>query len=244
MRWPSPLIQGFFRKRYQRFFADIEADGKIFKAHVANTGSLKTALFPGAACWMTKSDDPSRKLPYSLQMVSDLQERKIGVNTSWPNKLVAELLQKENRQIWTEFATFQAEVRVSQDTRLDFLLSPRGALAKPRYLEVKNVTMLDSHEGRAVFPDAVTERGLKHIKTLVELTRQGYESELVFIVQREECHEFGLCWEIDPAYCEALIRANDQGVRITALAVEFSLAGLELKEKCLPLFLRRNEFKN
>jgi sugar fermentation stimulation protein A len=196
MKFETPLIEAKLIKRYKRFLADIELpDGKIVVAHVANPGSMKGVSDAGIPCRVSISPNPNRKLRHSLEMVQIRGGHWVGVNTSITNKLVREAYDLKIIADWKNFTEIKAEVKISAESRLDFLLtSPKIN----RYVEVKNVSM--ATPPLAMFPDAVTKRGQKHLKDLLALTQQNFEAEIFYVIQREDCHTFRPCDEIDPSY--------------------------------------------
>lgn len=233
MKFQDPLAQGQFLRRYKRFFADIEFEGKTITAHVPNTGSLKGCLHENTPCLFSVSKDPARKLPYTLQMVQD-EGTWVGVNTHLANDLVWEAWQTGQIKEWKKYEGACREVKIHAKTRLDLALwkiskeVPVGCKLSPTHLqnnkfhfvEVKNVTMAQS--GLALFPDAVTTRGQKHIEELIELVEKGHKAELFFLVQRSDCQVFAPADAIDPEYGRLLRQAAKAGVKISAYPCELS----------------------
>lgn len=230
MRFEKALQKGIFQKRYKRFFTDIEWDGKIITAHCPNTGSMMGLKEPGQACLFSTTDDPKRKLKHTLQMVK-APKSWVGVNTALPNKLVAELFNNQPLKHWQKFDSLQSEVKINEKSRIDLVLwnSKKHAikkwnqrnLAPPLHLiEVKNVTLGD--KGVALFPDAVTSRGLKHLDELIEFTQKGFSCEMVYVVQRQDCDTFSPAHHIDAEYSKRLIEAKKLGVRVTPLPCKMS----------------------
>lgn len=200
MIFKSPLIQGKLIKRYKRFLADVELDdGTIILAHVPNSGSMKGVSDPGSLCRISKSDNLARKIPYTLEMVQTLSRQWVGVNTSLTNHLVQEAFELKKLKEWSAYTEFKREVKINPESRLDFLLTSQK---KKLYVEVKNVSMAEPPA--AVFPDAKTERGQKHLRDLAKLTSEGFDTEIFFVVQREDCETFRPCDEIDPVYGKLL----------------------------------------
>lgn len=199
-------------------------------AHVPNTGSMKTCIAEDAPCLLTHNPDPKRKLKWTLErMVIDGAQ--IGVNTRLPNALVYEAWQNQTIPHWREFDRGQLEVKINDKSRLDLVLwrsedapsvqklkAPFGEQAL-HFIEIKNVTMAEN--GTAYFPDAVTERGTKHISDLIELQRLGHTCEMVYVIHRENIKSFEIAKDIDPAYDAAVAKAKKLGIKITALSVGF-----------------------
>ena len=159
----NKLIPGIFIKRYKRFFVDVQINRKIVTAHCPNTGSMQGLLKKGNTVWVTKSNNPKRKLKFTLQIIKD-GNSKVGVNTHLTNRIVLDAL---NNNIIKEFdkeISVKSEVKFGKNTRFDFLISTKKFKA---FLEVKNVT-LKRKPKNAEFPDAITSRGTKHIKELID----------------------------------------------------------------------------
>lgn len=246
MEFKSPLVLGKFIKRYKRFFADVDLEGEIVVAHVPNTGSMKSCNDPGSPCLLSRSEDPKRALKFTLEAVGQ-ENHWVGVNTSWPNKLAVELFKQNKQAHWSKFDSFQPEVKINEQSRIDLVLwnSSQTSVKKWKvadfvehqpvhFIEIKNVTL---REGRAAqFPDAVTERGQKHLLELCELMEKGFTAEMLFIVQRTDVEYFEPAKAIDPEYSKLLRLAIDKGLQVTALCVSISEKGIHL-EKQLPIRL-------
>lgn len=237
MKFSEVAREAEFLKRYKRFFADVRIGDETLVAHVPNTGSLKTCLFEGAPCIITESADPKRKLKATLQFLKT-PEGWVGVNTALPNLLAFEAW--EAKRLWTEYAFARREYKISKESRLDLVFArtpeefERGE--NLHFVEIKNVTYAQG--GVASFPDAVTERGRKHLHELMRLKREGHTSEILFVVQREGCERFRPADEIDAAYGEVLREAKKQGVEVRALACHIDpLSGVTLTATPLALEL-------
>lgn len=233
MEFSTELLEGKILKRYKRFLADIELDsGEVVTAHVANTGSMKTCWAPNWPAIVSVHNNKKRKLPYSLEMCSN-GESWIGINTSRPNALVQEAL--ENNLI-KEIKGIEdlAREKTFGKSRFDFYFeSDQG----PTYLEVKNVTLKDEESSLALFPDAVTTRGQKHIRELMDVKKEGMRAILFFVVQREDVDCFMPAAEIDPRYAELLAEAMALGVEVLVYQWFVSPEGIHLKR---PLPFRMN----
>ena len=222
MKFQDPVFTGKLIKRYQRFFADFEMDDQTLTAHVPNTGSLKGVLEKGQSCRITKSSNPKRKLAYTLQMLKTPKSW-VGINTQWPNKIVHEAYNKYGDQ-FLNADNIKAEYKTSDKTRLDFALFKNEKLTG--FIEVKNVTLAKGD--RALFPDCVTLRGRKHLEELMELQKQGYSCEMIYVVQREDCKSFSPCAEYDPEYTKSLIKAHKSGIKISTYRAKLDTEGVEL----------------
>ena len=226
MNFKDTLISGLLIKRYKRFFVDIKVENKIVTAHCPNTGSMMGLLKKDNKVWLTKSDNPTRKLKYTLQIIED-QNSKVGINTHITNKIVLDAL---NNSIIGKFRNLEAikpEVNFGSNTRFDFLISEGK---KRSFLEVKNVT-LSRKKGVAEFPDAVTSRGLKHIEELIKAGQEGYEIYLLYVIQRDDCNNFELAKDIDPKYCELLMKAVKKNLNILCYDCKFTTKGIKLNRK-------------
>ncbi len=220
-------------KRYKRFFADVELDGQVVTAHCPNTGSLKTCWEEGRAAYISESDNPERKLKYTLEITESPTGALVGVNTSWPNKLVREAFENKVIDDWKKFENFKSEVKISKETRLDACLE--DAQGRKRYIEVKNVTLM--RDGIAYFPDAETTRGQKHLVELVKLVEEGHQAEIVFTIQREDCSHFSPAADLDPEYARLLVLAKEKGVIVRPLVVRVERDQLLLTSSQLSLKL-------
>jgi len=243
MKFAKKLKKGRLLKRYKRFFADIEVSaGKVEVAHVANTGSLK-GIFEGTPeALYSQSDDPERKLKLSLEAIRSPFDSWVGVNTSMPNKLVKEAIEEKIIESSRDFIRSRGEFAVTKETRFDFAayvpkikkaLKDKSGDEYNYFIEVKNVTMANDQQV-ALFPDSVTERGQKHLRELMRLVEEGFQCELVFVIQRDDCKAFSAAKEIDPEYAKLLVQAQKKGVKITPLM--FAVDSEEVK------FVKKLEF--
>ena len=204
-------------------------------AHVPNTGSLKTCSEPNSRCLLTRHNDPKRKLQYTLEVIYGPTSW-VGVNTQTPNRLVAQALRQRFLPHWQPFAQVEAEVRINPETRIDFCLHD-GATAttaeRRHFIEVKNVSM--SVNGTALFPDANTSRGRKHIRELVELINGSPQTsaELLFVVQRSDCEQFATADDIDAEYGLLLREAYQNGLQVTCLTCSLGPDGVTLSDRQL-----------
>ena len=226
MNFEDKLISGLFIKRYKRFFVDIKLGNKIVTAHCPNTGSMFGLLQKNNKVWLTKSDNPKRKLKYTLQIIED-QSSKVGINTHITNKIALEALNNSIIKNFKNLETIKTEVNFGSNTRFDFLIIEGK---KKSFIEVKNVT-LSRKKGVAEFPDAVTSRGFKHIEELLKASQKGYEIYLLYVIQRDDCNQFELAKDLDPKYCELLIKAVKKNLNILCYDCKFSTKGIKLNQK-------------
>lgn len=237
MKFEEKVRTAKFLKRYKRFFADVHLDGAVLVAHVPNTGSLKTCLFEGSDCVITESSNPERKLKATLQFLKT-PTGWVGVNTSLPNFIVHEAWQTKSIPAWTQFPHAQREYKLSKETRLDMVLARTAedlaAKKNLHHIEVKNVTLAEG--ATALFPDAETTRGQKHLRELMELKKQGHGAEIVFVIQRQGCTQFAPADNIDPEYGRLLREAYKAGVTVSAYACDIDpRSGVSLNPKPLAL---------
>lgn len=207
MRFNSRLIRGTLIQRYKRFLADVKlANGEVVTAHCTNTGSMLGCKEPGSAVYLSRSDNPNRKLAYTWELI-EINNNWVGINTLHPNRLVAEAVASGAIAELNGYETIRREVKVSAHTRLDLCLEDQS---RKCFVEVKNVTLASN--GVAAFPDAVTERGTKHLRELMRLHRKGHRAAIVFVIQRPDCHAFRPADEIDVEYGRWLRKAMRAGV--------------------------------
>ena len=209
MKFKKKLLQGTLLKRYKRFFADIKYQDKTITAHCPNSGSMMGLLDTGNNVWFSKSDNPKRKLKYTLQII-DVNGNLVGINTQLTNKIVLESLKKKKKKSLIDFIDIKTETKFSDNTRFDFLLSNDKDKC---FLEVKNVTLLRKNNV-AEFPDAITLRGTKHLKELINAKKKGYKSYILYLIQRNDCKFFKIAKDIDQEYKKAFDESLNSGVEI------------------------------
>ena len=231
MQFKQELQPGVLLKRYKRFLADIELeDGRSITVHCPNTGSMLGCSEPGSPVMISKSDNPGRKYPHTLEMVQT-GSAWVGVNTALTNKLVREALENEVVKEFSRLDTIVQEVKTSAHSRLDFLLERGGTRI---YMEVKNCSLAESRA--AMFPDAVTARGTKHLHELAALKKQGHKAAVFFCVQRQDADYFMPAHHIDPVYAETLVNMASEGVMVLAYQVDVSPREIAIARK-LPVKL-------
>jgi len=222
MKFKERLLQGTLVKRYKRFFADIKYKSKIITAHCPNSGSMMGLLDKGNKTWFSLSDNPNRKLKYTLEMI-EVKNKKVGINTLLTNKIVLEALKYKKIDSLIKFNHIKTESKYSDSTRFDFLLSNNKEKC---FLEVKNVTLLREKK-IAEFPDAITTRGTKHLNELCNAKKKGYQSYILYLIQRENCDSFKIAKDIDEKYKIAFGKALKTGVKI--LCYDCKLNSEEIK---------------
>jgi len=209
MKFKDKLLQGTFVKRYKRFFVDINFRNKIITAHCPNTGSMMGLLNEGNKTWFSESNNPKRKLKYSLEII-EVGKSLVGINTLLTNKLIFEALNLKKIKSLIKFDNIKTEVKFSNSTRFDFLISNSKEKC---FLEVKNVTLLRNKK-IAEFPDAITSRGTKHLDQLINVKKKGFQSCILYLIQRHDCKAFKIAEDIDINYKIAFDKAIKAGVKI------------------------------
>lgn len=219
MQFEAQLEQGRLVKRYKRFFADIEAtDGSLVTAHCPNTGSMLNCLEEGAKAWFVRNDDPKRKLKATLEILQTPHGRLACVNTGRANALIEEALLAGVISELKGFDKLRREVRYGEEkSRADFCLHFGDEQV---FVEVKSVTLGFADSDIAAFPDAVTERGTKHLRELTRLAQAGQRTVLLYCVNLTDISVVRAASEIDPAYATALAEAKEAGVEVLAYGVD------------------------
>ena len=220
------LIHVKFIKRYKRFFADVTLNKKKITVHCPNSGSMLGLLNENNDAWVSKSDNPKRKLKYTLEIIND-KKSNVGVNTHRANRIVEKALQTKKIIELKKFTKIKREAKFSKDTRFDFLLENKN---KKVFLEVKNVT-LSREKGISEFPDAVTVRGKKHLVHLQDAIKKGYESFLLFLIQREDIKIMKIANDIDSNYYNEIKKAKKNGVKIIAYSCKVNESEITINNK-------------
>ncbi|KAF0113674.1 MAG: sugar fermentation stimulation protein A [Rhodospirillaceae bacterium] len=234
MRFSTPLIRGTLLRRYKRFLADVTLDdGQEVTAHCANSGSMLGCQETGAEVWLTPAAAPKRRLPYTWEMIR-IGDTLVGINTARPNTLVAEAIAMDHIPELTGYESIRREVNYGTHSRIDMLL--KGTGRAPCYVEVKNVTLKrdGKRDGTAEFPDAVTERGTKHLRELTAVVAGGERAVLVFLVQRNDCQRFRVAADIDPVYNAAFFTALSKGVEVLCYSCTLDLENITVA-RALPV---------
>ena len=249
MDFPSPLTRATLVSRYKRFFADVVLeDGTEITAHCPNPGAMLGLNSPGLPAWISRSDDPKRKLAHTLELV-EADGGLVGINTMHPNRLVAEALAADAIPELTGYASHRREVRYGTNSRVDFLLEAAGRA--PCWLEVKNVRsqlqrdLKPDHKvwlevknchlmrspGLAEFPDCVAARSLKHLRELEAMVAEGDRAVVLFVVQRTDCDAFAACRELDPEFSQRLDHAAEAGVEVLIYACDLSVEAVRISHR-------------
>lgn len=220
--WSSPLVEARFVSRHQRFLALVELDGgERVVAHCVNPGRMEGLVIGGARVWLTRNDDPKRKLRYTLEII-ERDGRLVGADTAIPNRFVAALLEARAFPPFADVVSFRPEVKYGEGHRVDFLLeTPRGA----HYLEVKNCHLVHP-DTLGYFPDSVSERASSHLETLRDQVRAGAEASVLFVVQDPLATGLRPSDAHDPTFAETARRVAVEGVTFRAVRALPTLEGL------------------
>ena len=222
MKFTSTLIKGKLIKRYKRFFVDIKANNSVLKAHCPNTGSMMGLLKDGNNVWLTKNNDPKRKLKFTLEII-EVNKKLIGVNTHRANRIVEHGLRHKLFKEFKSIKTIKPEFKFSDDTRFDFLCDKN-------IIEVKNVT-LNRNKDLAEFPDAVTSRGSKHLIKLINSIKKGYKPYVLFLTQIQGINNFKIAKDIDNNYYQNYLLAKKAGVKFLTYRCFLNSREIKIEKK-------------
>ena len=224
----STFIEGIFIKRYKRFFADIRLNNKkIVTAHCPNTGSMMGLLNEGDKALISKSDDPKRKLKYTLEVLKG-NNGHIGVNTHRANRIVEDAIISGKIKELGKIIEYKREVKYGENSRIDFLIKTKNDISI--FLEVKNVT-LSRKKSLSEFPDAVTERGTKHLLELAKLPNKNTKAMMFYLIQRDDCTSFKIAQDIDPNYFDNFKKARKQGVEVICYNCSFDNSQIKVNKR-------------
>jgi len=222
LKWP-PLIRGILISRYKRFMADVRLrNGHIVTAHCPNSGSMAACCEPGQTVFLSRHNSPSRRLKYTWEMI-EMPGSLVGVNTSVPNWLARAAIFAGKVPELEGFDAVRTEFRYGENSRVDLLLQNGD---KCCFVEVKNCTLVEDRA--AYFPDAVTQRGFKHLVELQKEVKRGNRAAMFYIIQRMDAEVFSPADHIDPAYGRELRKALKNGVEIVAYDVAIDLETIRL----------------
>tara|TARA_B100000029_G_scaffold505381_1_gene585971 strand:+ start:487 stop:1182 length:696 start_codon:yes stop_codon:yes gene_type:complete len=226
MNFKEKLLQGNLIKRYKRFFVDIKYKGETIVAHCPNSGSMLSLLEENNKVWFSKSDNPDRKLKYTLEII-ETKNQLVGINTLLTNKIVLEALNQKKIKELKKFDDIKTEKKFSKNTRFDFLLTNKKEKC---FLEVKNVT-LKKNDNIAEFPDAITIRGTKHLYELCNALKKGFQCYILYLIQREDCKYFKIAEEIDKKYKTAFVYALKKGVKVLCYDCKITNEGIKVNNQ-------------
>lgn len=216
------LVHGRLIKRYKRFLADIKLDnGETVTAHCTNSGSMKSCLEDNAEVYLSPVNDPKRKTKFTWEMIK-INSDWVGINTGNPNKLAFEAVKNGEIEKLKGYTEVKREVKFD-DSRFDVMAKNEKEIC---FIEVKNVTLKEGNY--ALFPDAVTSRGKKHLETLMKVKKEGMRAVMLYIIQRMDVKVFAPAKEIDPTYAKTLKKAYEQGVEIIPVQAKVTPEKIEL----------------
>ncbi|SDD52353.1 DNA/RNA nuclease SfsA [Kordiimonas lacus] len=228
MIFENRLTEGRLIKRYKRFLADVELpDGSVVVAHCANSGSMLGCKEPGSRVYLSPNTNPKAKLDWRWEMV-EVDGHLVGINTSHPNKLAEEAILGGVIPELSGYASLRREVKYGQNSRIDILLEEpeKTGAANQCFVEVKNVTLRVGND--AQFPDAVTARGTKHLRELMDMVAEGHRAVMLYLVQRGDCLSFAPATDIDPTYAATLKEAIEAGVETLCYVCDLSTDGIRV----------------
>ncbi len=218
------LLRGKLRRRYKRFLADVElASGEVITVHCPNTGSMKNCVEEGASVWLSRSDNSSRKYPYTWELTKTSRHHFIGINTGNANKIVKQAVYENRVPELAGYTRILAEQKYGvENSRIDLLLTGHKSWSNC-YVEIKSVTLLGVpvSQGAGYFPDSISQRGTKHLRELIEVVRQGDRGLLFYCVQHSGIRSVAPARSIDPEYAETLDEAVSCGVEVLAYKVSY-----------------------
>ena len=230
MKFDNLLVHGILIKRYKRFLADVLLDdGTQVVAHCTNSGSMKSCLENGAEVYLTHNPDPKRKTKFTWEMIK-INGDWVGINTLIPNKLAFDAVLNGSIKVLDSYTRVKREVKW-EDSRFDIWAENHEETC---FIEVKNVSMKQGDF--ALFPDAVTTRGRKHLETLIRVKQAGMRAVMLYVVQRSDVSKFSTANEIDPEYGQALLKAIENGVEVLVVQAKVTPEEISLQH-LLPIEL-------
>ncbi len=225
MRVPGPLLPARFIDRPNRFLTIVDLDGERIEAHLPDPGRLKELLLPGAQVWVRRAAGGKRRTQFSLDLVTAPSGELVSLITTLPNLLVQEAMEAQRIGELSEWHVLAREFSWGR-SRFDFLLGAQGE--RRMLLEVKSVTLVEDE--RALFPDAVTTRGARHVRELATALAGGFEAAVLFVVQRQDATSVTAARAIDPDFAEALAEAATAGLKVLGYRCAVSLEEVEITE--------------
>lgn len=225
MDFKNQLVHGRLIRRYKRFLCDVVLDdGSEVIAHCTNSGSMLSCIEEGAEVWLSPADDPKRKTRFTWEMIL-IHGNWIGINTLHPNALAYQWVGEGMIPGLEGLSGLKREVKW-EDSRFDLFGEEMvfGGQTRGCFIEVKNVSLREGNIAR--FPDSVTTRGRKHLKTLIRVKHAGMRAVMLYVVQRTDVTHFGPARNIDPEYAIALDEAVDKGVEIFVAQAKVSPQGI------------------
>ena len=221
-----PLIEGKLIKRYKRFLADIILNsGEVITAHVPNSGAMTSCIEENCPVWVSFHDNPKRKLKYTLEL-TQMNKELICTNTGVANKIAIEAINSGVIKQLQGYSSLKPEQKYGQNSRIDILLENDNEKC---YVEIKSVSLKQNHS--FAFPDAVTSRGLKHLKELSNMVQQGHRAVMLYIIQRTDNAPFTLAQNIDPKYVQGFKEAVETGVEVLVYQSSISTTDIQIEKE-------------
>lgn len=219
----SPFREAIFLRRYKRFLADVQLeDGEILTVHCPNTGAMTNCLVPNSPCWISESSNPRRKYRFTWEIATTPGQHKAGVNTGRANALVEEAIRSGLVHQLQGYGQLLREVRYGEGSRIDFKLQDHPERpGEDCFVEVKSVTY-GLEDGTGLFPDAVSDRGSRHLRELISIAAAGHRAVLFFCVQHSGIRVVKPADEVDPVYGQILREALAAGVEVLAYQASLS----------------------
>jgi len=228
MKFTPPLTEAVFLRRYKRFLADVVIDGVETTVHCPNTGSMKNCMAESQPCWLSLSANPKRKYAHTWELATGPGGDLIGVHSGQANKLVEEAIAADVIEPLRGYQQCRREVRYGQEnSRIDLLLQQGRHDSRDCYVEVKSMTLM-RQPGLGEFPDAVSQRGSKHIRELMAMMAVGHRAVLLFCVQHSGIKSASIAADIDPVYSHTLAGAVAAGLEVYVYACELSPAEIAI----------------
>ncbi len=228
--FPTPLVDAVVLARRKRFLADVRLqDGSVAVAHCPNSGRMTASWIPGGRVWLSAAQNPKRKLPWTWEVAFAGNDGNVPVlvNTAMPNRVVAAAIAAGEVPELRGFGRLRREVVHAPGSRCDIVLDASSDGAPTAFVEVKNVTLWRGG-GVGAFPDAVSERGQKHLAVLTHLREAGHRAVLFYLVSRSDIDDVRPADDVDPVYGRGLRRAVEAGVEVMAWSATISRAGVSL----------------
>lgn len=225
MKFTDNLLTGTFLKRYKRFLVDIYYKNKVQTIHCPNSGSMIGLLKEGNRVLFSESKNPKRKLKYTLEMI-EINKKWVGVNTFSANKIILEAISQNKLKIFSNCNLIKPEAMYKKGTRFDFYLEVNN---KKIFIEVKNVT-LSRKSLIAEFPDAITERGSKHLQHLIEAKKKGYVCYMIYLIQRSDCNYFKIADDLDPQYKKMYKKAVNSEIKFLCYDCKLTTEKIEINK--------------
>lgn len=226
MKFSQKLFKGFFLKRYKRFLVDLQLEcGELVTAHCPNSGSMKSCMGDNWPVCLSESDNPKRKLKYTLEMIHN-GKCWIGLNTILANRIIQEAIETDQISELAGYSSLRREVKYSDNSRIDILLEKPSEKC---YVEIKNVSLIEDEIYK--FPDSVTTRGTKHLNDLMKMKQAGHRAVLLFCIQRSDGKWFEPAKDIDSVYSETLKKAVNTGVEVLCYRADVQPDWIEIVEK-------------